>query len=244
MKTFHYGLSRIVSWLSLIIGFWVPSAFAASSVVTFTQLTGVTGGVASATAVFRADLSSLGLGTIQSLTIQDNSGGVGGSPGQFSGFDLDAIKLSTTLIGDAPSVNGIAGLSVFNFSPAGTLFTAGTQRPPVDPALFGTSGSTINNAVATLGLFDGESVAAVPGAFGFVSMGDGGIVSFNLTSSVSTTGLFLYIGEVGNNGEVAAGRITASDVTVSTPEPETYAMMLAGLGLLGFVAWRRNQRSV
>jgi len=30
-----------------------------------------------------------------------------------------------------------------------------------------------------------------------------------------------------------------NDVRVNVPEPETYAMMLAGLGLLGFIARRR-----
>jgi hypothetical protein len=30
--------------------------------------------------------------------------------------------------------------------------------------------------------------------------------------------------------------------TPAIPEPETYAMMLAGLGLLGFVARRRRER--
>ena len=35
-----------------------------------------------------------------------------------------------------------------------------------------------------------------------------------------------------------------SDVSVQAiPEPETYAMLLAGLGLLGFVARRRKQRT-
>ncbi len=52
------------------------------------------GGTVAATAVFRADLSGAGIGTLQSITIRDNSFGIGGSTGQFSGFDLDAIILS------------------------------------------------------------------------------------------------------------------------------------------------------
>lgn len=36
---------------------------------------------------------------------------------------------------------------------------------------------------------------------------------------------------------------TKPDVLLSVPEPETYAMMLAGLGLLGFMARRRKQKA-
>ena len=36
---------------------------------------------------------------------------------------------------------------------------------------------------------------------------------------------------------------TVASTTPSVPEPETYAMMLAGLGLMGFVARRRRQKS-
>jgi len=41
-------------------------------------------------------------------------------------------------------------------------------------------------------------------------------------------------GTTGNTGAVDASLVT------SVPEPETYATMLAGLGLLGFVAARRK----
>jgi hypothetical protein len=33
------------------------------------------------------------------------------------------------------------------------------------------------------------------------------------------------------------------ELTSAVPEPETYAMMLAGLGLLGWVGRRRNQKT-
>lgn len=207
--------------------------------VTFTQLTGVTGGTIAGTAVFKADLSSIGLADILSITIADNSGGLGGATGQFSGFDLDAIVLSMTDCADAACAQGAAAIAAFDFSPAGTLFTPGVQRPPIDPKLFGTDagGTNVDNLVATLGLFDGESTTAIPGADGFLSMGDNGILGFNLTIPVSTSGLFLYIGEVGDNGEVAAGRIEVSNTRV--PAPPTLALL--ALGLLGVTVRGRRR---
>ncbi|HEY8878572.1 MAG TPA: PEP-CTERM sorting domain-containing protein [Roseateles sp.] len=206
--------------------------------VSLTKLTGITGGATAGTAVYKADLSSIGLATILSIGIRDNSSGLGGATGQFSGFDLDAIKLSTTDCADAACAKAAVGLSVFDFL-TGIAFTAGVQRAPADPKLFGTdaSGTAVDDAVATLGLFDGESIAG-PGAFGFLSMGDNGIIDFNLTAATSTTGLFLYIGEVGDNGEVAAGSIIVRDRT-SLPEPG--GLGLLGLAVAGLATWRRRR---
>ena len=211
--------------------------------VTFTELTGITGGSPAGTGVFRADLSALPLGQIASVTIQDNSGGLGGSPGQFSGFDLDAIVLSTTLITDATQVGSLVHTGTFNF--ATSVLTPGTQRAPADPALFGTTGGQVDNAVATLNVFDGNSTTAIPGAFGFVSLGDNGQLAINLTTALLTGGpLFLYIGEVGNNGEVAASAISISDTPVATPLPAALPLFASGAGVLGFLGWRRKRKVI
>ncbi len=196
--------------------------------LTFTKLSGLTGDPSSRrTAVFRADLSNIGF-DISSLTIADNGSGGGGSGGLFSGFDLDAIKLSNTLISSALEVDAIPGLDVFDFSPARTIFTPGTQRPstnntepipdPIQPDLFGTINGNINNTVATLAQFD--STGKVDNPKGAASLGDNGLVGFDLTSPISQSGepLFLYIGEAGASGEnreTPAGNITVSNRQIS-----------------------------
>ncbi|MEC4819748.1 MAG: PEP-CTERM sorting domain-containing protein [Scytonema sp. PMC 1069.18] len=229
------------------------SAVAATLNITFQKLEGLTGGNPAGTAVYYADLSNVDF-DINSITIGDSNRG-GGTTGAFSGFDLDAIKLSRELVNNATSVNGISGLSVFDFSSNGTALTPGTQRDPVNPGdpakavdMFGSTDGIVNNLVATLGSFDGNSTSALQvdsanpsTAFGFVSLGDGGKISFNLTSALSNSSnpLYLYIGEVGDNGEVVNGQIMVSDKPVPVPEPTS----IAALSVLGiYIAVRRNQK--
>jgi hypothetical protein len=130
-ETDMFHLTRIA--LAGVIA--ASATLAQAAPLTLTKLSGVTGGTLAATAVFRADLASAGLGNFQSITIRDNSGGLGGAAGQFSGFDLDAILISDQLCSTAACAKGLTGLSVFDFL-GGTLFTPGSQRAPTDPKLY------------------------------------------------------------------------------------------------------------
>jgi hypothetical protein len=239
MQNFMKNLSILPSlaMLTLSLGS-VQSATAATLTLDFSKLSGVSGGSPAATGVFRAEIPTLDF-DITSIVIKDNSQGRGGSPGQVSGFDLDAIKLSSIFTNNAADINGIAALDVFDFSSSGTVLTLGTQRSPEDAQLFGNIGGVINNSVATLGNFDANSTTNPSRVFGFVSLGDNGLVEFKLKSPVSTaTPLYLYIGEVGNNGEVGIGEVIGSPVT-QVPEPSSIAVLyLAGI----FLAFNRSQK--
>ncbi len=72
-----------------------------------------------------------------------------------------------------------------------------------------------------------------------------GIVPFNAIEGVTIdeNGVIYLIAEQDQRTGAPANSRSQLIVLTAVPEPETYAMMLAGLGLLGFVAARRRQTS-
>ena len=66
-----------------------------------------------------------------------------------------------------------------------------------------------------------------------------GIDAFFVDSSGGTQ----HVGYVAEGTMVAMDNITVNEaITAPVPEPETYALMLAGLGLVGFMARRRKAK--
>lgn len=86
------------------------------------------------------------------------------------------------------------------------------------------------------GIFDGFRLTDNTKAFASVSYTSTGPMLFQVSL---VDGKILV--NVDGDGTGAGTDLTLT-VTTSVPEPETYAMMLAGLGLLGFVARRRQQK--
>jgi hypothetical protein len=77
-------------------------------------------------------------------------------------------------------------------------------------------------------------------------IGDGGSTSFNVSTLVHQGSTVDFVLGANGNDYTDSTRFTATiaSVTAPVPEPETYAMMLAGLGLLGVAARRRKQKTV
>ena len=167
--------------------------------------------------VFVAKLS--GLDAINSITLTDSGSHEGGGAGRVSGFDLGAVVLSHTLLTDVTNIDDLEIIDVFDYTPAGTHFTPGSQRfnagdsrtPELN--LHGTNLGVVL-ARATLGQFD-QTINSNLG--GSVALGDSGSISFDLTDTVRTDDrpVYLYISEgFTGAGEGISGIITASSAHV------------------------------
>jgi len=75
-----------------------------------------------------------------------------------------------------------------------------------------------------------------------VSIADGAVDEFSLSTGLLAAGNY-YLQVEGSVIGKAGGKYSGDIAVSPVPEPETYAMMLAGLGLLGFSARRRKQKS-
>ena len=185
-------------------------------------------GSAGQTMVFRADLSNLGLGSVQGVGILDK-GTVGGSSGVFTGFDLDFVVLdrdgdlatthdqfrpletdATTLVAGARRQDALGGPSRYRL----------TTLHPGD--LFGVLGNApgayrIDYPTATPGVRDAAFLAGV-GTFsvdtshGWISLGAGGSIDVRfplvtIDPDDPNQKLYLLIGDAGQRDEFAAGNV-------------------------------------
>lgn len=175
--------------------------------------------------IYRFDLSQLAEQNVTSITIFDDRI-ISGGDGTASGFDLDFIAISEINTSIPSMVNDILVngdvLNVFDFS-NGVIFTPGFKQPAVTPQwvgdnLFGTSnGNEYDASQATLGIFDGDETVRFAGTRDTsLSLGEGGAVTLTLTSALSSSGKFLYVGDVGggNDSAFVAFNVSSSDLGV------------------------------
>ena len=149
----------------------------------------------------------------------------------------------------ASGTNGLSGISSAGrvdygspfsfefFSPISSSIAATTNYFSITPDRAGGSGNTVTLAAYD---FTGQLV----GARSFVEN-----VGFLGTLELNGIGDFHKVVVIPGHGDPSSGGIAMdlvtygdlSPIAAPVPEPETYAMMLAGLGLLGVVARRRKQ---
>jgi len=109
-------------------------------------------------------------------------------------------------------------------------------------SLFSTAVS--NNLTNVLGLTDGK--VALFREAGVVDVAEGSFAFTDVTGSISYSfgalagGDYYYL-VTGTGTGTSGGFYTLSSTVTPVPEPETYALLLAGLGAVGFVARRRKQ---
>jgi hypothetical protein len=168
-------------------------------------------------------------------------------------FQDDTMKIRIALIAAASALAFNAQADTFNWGVHDTL-EVGVNITPVgafedsylfsftEPvSLFNTTVS--NNLTKILGIEDGmvtlyKEAGAVDVALGSFAFDDkSGAISYAFGAQGAGDYYYLVTGEgVGTRG----GFYSVSSTVTPVPEPETYAMMLSGLGVIGFLALRRR----
>jgi hypothetical protein len=130
-----------------------------------------------------------------------------------------------------------AGLTSFDDAFTFTLGTDGvTSGSVIDFSIPGLTGATFTGAT----LFAGTPGA--PGAAMAVASGTASSLAFSSTATPAGSYYFNVTGYVTPGVSLGAAYSGAlSVVAAPVPEPESYAMLLAGLGVMGGIAMRRNK---
>jgi PEP-CTERM motif len=143
------------------------------------------------------------------------------------------------------NTSGVA-LSGFNLSFNGEQWRNGGNTSAQTMALqygFGASFGAVSNWVAPGGNFDwtspvvGATAAAVDGNAAGRVTGLGGVVNTNWTAGNTLWVRWIEKNDLGNDHGLAIDDLKLTVTAV--PEPETWALMLAGVGAMVFVARRR-----
>ena len=123
--------------------------------------------------------------------------------------------------------------------------TQATMSNTISLNVFSSTGTLLETHTAAAGLQLNQVAGGLGGSGLLFALSPAEVTQLNATiannagTEVFTTGA-TFANAQGGPETIAAARLTAIPPT-AIPEPETYAMMLAGLGLLGFVGSRRKK---
>ena len=163
-----------------------------------------------------------------------------------SGSGSSVSFLFGNSIGDGSIANVyFDGLGLLNYSSVSLQSPSGVS--------FSTGGSPGNlSAGNNVGFSSDFSLSAAnPKPTKGVNTGETLTVNFDLTSGTSFSDVVsginsgnlrvgMHVISLGSSSESFVSTRASTTSVTAVPEPETYAMMLAGLGLLGTIARRRN----
>ena len=156
--------------------------------------------------------------------------------GIWFGTDTTNVVNFDLLLGGAMAHSAVGltinGNTLDVFGPSGgcgTVFSCGTfTNALINPSSFG---------------FYFRASSSSPTYYSLDQLNPGGrqdrVVSFQ--NGTSTNWLFAY--EDGTDFDYNDMAVKVESITAAVPEPETYALMLGGLGALGFMSKRRKKRS-
>lgn len=142
-------------------------------------------------------------------------------------------------IGGSPGTPNVDNLGSFSLSGLPAVYTGG-QKFNLGVVFTSPAGVTPSNTLFT-DIITGTVFAADNGGV-FINF-DNTVQHFTFGSGPTAGAFDFWI----NDLSIIAGRsvaVTGTIVTTAVPEPDTYAMMLAGLGLLGYIARRRTAKKV
>lgn len=140
------------------------------------------------------------------------------------GFTVDVAATELWSAGELPRWSGANGL-------VGDLFATGTDKSGA------AAGTLIGQGFGNLTM--GNLSAPFGALVGQVGNGDFFLVGSNYAGQAATAGVLkLYYWDSSNADNV--GSVLASVNVSAVPEPGTYALMIGGLGMVGWLARRRR----
>ena len=175
---------------------------------------------------------------------------LGGAAAHAAPYTVKAFDNSSSGGTGLATISLLAGQSFSVSASSDDLWSAGALPRYSDAdgltyARFATATDDSGQAVGTqiganFGLYSQANLAAAYGTLvGRIDNGDYFVIGSAFSGVAAATGtLNLYFWD-SNNGD-NFGEISADVNVAGVPEPGTYALMLAGLGALGFVARRRR----
>ena len=106
--------------------------------------------------------------------------------------------------------------------------------------VFSASGALLETHSAVAGLQLNQVAGGLGGSGLVFALSSGEAAQLNATIA-NNAGIEVFTtGGTFANAQGGPETIAAARLTAAIPEPQTYAMMLAGLGLMGFIARRRK----